>query len=114
MRLGLSFLLLVAGCRKTDDNESANSANVEPPTSCVADIEVCVRFSAEWSQEEADEVCAELDGVEAECPEGELGRCIMDDGREYFLYEMPPLEAADYCAFMQGEWVKPGEEPREE
>ena len=113
MRLWLVFLILAVGCRKADDEDSADGTRVMTPAPCVADAQVCIQFGSDWSQEAADDLCDELEGTQGTCPEDELGRCVMDDGREYLLYDMPPLEAADYCDFMFGEWVKPGDEVEE-
>ena len=114
VRLCLCISLLVLGCRKDEAGATQQETDVAPPASCVAGDEVCASFSADWTQDEADAACLELDGVEGECAEGELGRCVFEDGLEYRLYEMPPLDAAAYCDYLGGEWLKPGEELGEE
>lgn len=114
MRLCLWMMLLALGCRKSDGDTGSNGLDSPPPASCVADNEVCAAFGSDWTQEQADSLCAELGGAEGECAEGELGRCVLEDGLVYFLYEMPPLDAAAYCDYLRGEWLKPGEESEED
>jgi len=46
-----------------------------------------------------------MGGERGPCPDGELGRCALDDGLTYHLYEMPPLEAKGYCDWLLGEWT---------
>ena len=108
------LLILCFGCRKDQGEESGPESAAETPSSCVAgraaDTEVCAIFDASWTQEDADEVCLDLGGAEGECPDDELGRCVFDDGLEYVLYGMSPAEAEDYCEYLRGEWLEPGEE----
>ena len=113
MRVCLWMVVFVLGCRKDEAGNTANET-VAPPTSCVADEEVCASFSSAWTQDDADALCAELGGVEGVCAEGELGRCVFEDGLEYYLYDMAPLDAASYCDYLRGEWLEPGEAPEED
>jgi hypothetical protein len=113
MRQVCWLLIFGFGCKKGDDDSGAKQAAVAP-ASCVAGEDVCASFSADWSQEEADEVCAELGGVEGTCPESELGTCHFDDGRQYHLYEITPLDAEAYCEWLQGVWLEPGESLEDE
>ena len=113
MRVCLWMVVFVLGCRKDGAGNKADRV-VLPPSPCVADEEVCASFSTEWTQDDADALCADLGGVEGECAEGELGRCVFEDGLEYYLYGMAPLDAASYCDYLRGEWLEPGEELEEE
>jgi hypothetical protein len=108
MRQVCWLLVFVIGCKKGDDDSGAKESEFVP-ASCLADDAVCASFSTGWSQEEADEVCAELGGTGGSCPEGEVGTCHLEDGRQYILYGLPPLEAENYCDWLYGEWLEPGE-----
>ena len=113
MRQSCWWFALAIGCKKDASDTGAEAVEVAP-VSCVADAEVCASFSVEWSQEDADALCAELGGAEGECPAEALGTCQLDTGLSYHLYEITPVEAQDYCEWLGGEWVEPGEEPEEE
>jgi len=108
MRQVCWLLVLVMGCKKGDGDNDAEESTFSP-MSCIAGDDVCASFSVQWTQDEADEVCAELGGTEGSCPESELGTCQFEDGRQYHLYEITPLEAEAYCEWLRGEWVEPGE-----
>ena len=113
MRLSAWLLVGFVGCGK-NKGEGTDAEPDVVPVSCVADVEVCIAFTAEWSQDDADALCTEFGGTEGECAEGELGHCLFEDGLAYFLYDMPPLDAEDYCDYLGGLWLEPGEEPEEE
>ena len=103
--LSCSVLALgIIGCGKGDD-ESNEGGQSGAPASCIADAEVCAAYSSDWSSGEADEHCAELGGTEGTCPGDEVGLCALEDGLKYYLYEMPKLEARDYCDWFGGTWT---------
>jgi len=114
MRPSWLWLVLVVGCKTKDVDTGGTSAAEVIPTSCVADDEVCTSFSAEWTQEDADAFCAELGGTAGECPEEEMGACELENGLAYHLYALAPQDAKNYCEWLGGEWVEPGDEAEEE
>ena len=112
MRLWTLLLVVALGCGKKKDKKASEDERVAPE-SCVAGDEVCARFDTQWSQEDADELCAELGGERGECADETLGTCHFDDGLEYRLYEMTPRDAETYCTYLGGEWLEPGDEVEE-
>ena len=113
MRRSAWLLIGVVSCGK-NKGEGADAEPEVVPVSCIADEEVCIAFTADWSQDDADTLCAEFGGVEGECAQDELGHCLFEDGLAYYLYDMPPLDAEAYCEYLGGLWLEPGEEPEEE
>ena len=105
MRLWTVCLILVLGCKKDKEVSTAVA-----PESCVAGTDVCAVFGAEWSVDNADELCADLGGESGECAEDELGTCYVEDDLQYRLYEMTKRDAEAYCEYLGGEWLDPGEE----
>ena len=110
MRRLLGCLVAIAafGCGKDEDakNDTGNGAGpVSAPERCVADEEVCASYSADWSTVAAAEHCEALGGTEGECPDGETGVCLLDDGLSYHLYMMPAMEAEGYCDWFGGTWT---------
>ena len=110
MRLWTLLLVLAIGCKKGKGEDTAEDVPRVAPGACVSGDEVCATFSVEWSQDDADALCAELGGEPGECPEEELGSCHFEDGLQYFLYGMTPRDAEAYCSYLGGEWLEPGEE----
>lgn len=89
--------------------DSGATSNSGPASEgCVAGTDVCAVYSSAWSEDEAAEHCGELGGERGSCPDGELGRCVLEDGLTYYLYDMPPLEAKGYCDWLLGEWSTGG------
>ena len=87
-----------------EDSGSA-SASGDAPEDCRASTDVCAAYSSAWSGDDAAAHCDSLGGERGACPDGELGRCTLDDGLIYHLYDMPPLEAKGYCEWLLGEWT---------
>ena len=108
MRLWTLLLVVALGCGKKK-KEDAEQAPVVPE-SCVAGDEVCAKFDADWSQEEADDLCAELDGEPGECAEEPLGYCEFEDGLQYLLYGLTPRDAESYCIYLGGDWAEAGDD----
>ncbi len=103
--------VIVVGCSSKGSSEPiGEDSGVEEvagpaPESCVAAPDVCTIYPEGWAEEEAAGHCADMGGTRGECPEGELGRCDIEDGLSYLLYAMPPLEAKGYCDWLMGEWT---------
>ena len=87
------------------DETSGGSSSGDVPEDCIAGTDVCAAYSSDWSEDEASSHCEELGGERGTCPDDELGRCVLDDGLTYALYDMPPLEAKSYCDWLLGEWT---------
>ena len=103
--LWMAGLVALVACQGKDEDDSVAEAVSEPsPDGCVAAPDVCVTYTNAWSEDEASDHCTELGGERGECPDGELGRCQLEEGLTYHLYDMPPLEAKSYCEWLFGEW----------
>lgn|GEM_PF-2352207 len=104
---GLAALVACQGKGEEDGagGDSGGGSSGPGPDSCVASSDVCAVYSASWADDEAAQHCDEMGGERGPCPDGELGRCALDDGLTYHLYEMPPLEAKGYCDWLLGEWT---------
>ena len=101
----MAGLVALVACQGKDEDDAESEVVSGPaPDSCVAAADVCATYTDAWSEDEASEHCADLGGERGECPDGELGRCMLEDGLTYYLYEMPPLEAKSYCDWLLGEW----------
>ena len=101
----MAGLVALVACQVNDEDDSVAKAVSEPaPDSCVAAADVCATYTNAWSEGEASDHCTELGGERGECPDGELGRCTLEEGLTYYLYDMPPLEAKSYCDWLFGVW----------